>query len=169
MANGDPSTWGYGDGGWSVVTRGLVADEAVAEPAESLDEAPPLPTAAHWARVPAFPFRFETDGELDLSDDERAVLENIEVTLMTTQGEWYKSPNAGSRLPAVLFEPADDATRHLLDFHVREALAAAEPRARFQRTNVEFAENTVRLLVPYVINATSQVRSAEVGLPLAGG
>lgn len=169
MSTCDPSVRGYPGDGWSVVTRGLVCDPIVADPAETLVEPPAIPEELHWARAPGFPFEFTADGDLRIAEDERAVLENIEVTLMTALGEWYRFPDAGSKVVQMLFEPADEVTRHLLDFHVREALAAAEPRARFRRVNVTITDDqTLQLLIPYVLNATGQVRSAEVSLPLTG-
>jgi len=125
--------------------------------------------AKHWAVTPAFPMQFEEDGDLKLALDEQAIGQNLEVTLMSSEGDWYKFPTAGSKLAWLNCDPTDDITKRILDFHTRSTITQAEPRAQFSQVVTEFDSNAVNMKIPFTVLATGRSRSVDVGFPLGGG
>jgi uncharacterized protein len=79
----------------------------------------------------AFPFRFDAaTGQVGLTSAEDNIRENITIILGTKPGERQMMPEFGCRIHELLFAPNTQATGHMAQLYVREALDRWEPRIK---------------------------------------
>ena len=149
--------------GWGLPSQGLVQDPAVplAVEIDSVEVDAPAASAQHYAVAIAFPLEADHSG-LALATDERAIAQNVELTILVPQGGWYKDPMAGSRTSEHLFDQNDAVAAALLDFNLQQALARSEPRASFRRIEAKAEEHEMRVVIPFQVSATGNLHSVTV-------
>lgn len=87
------------------------------------------------------------------------IIASMKDILLTRPGERVMSPDFGSRLFDLVFEPLDEATNTLLYHYTVEALNRWE--RRIQITSVDFAEDPndesrVTIMISFVVRATHE-------------
>jgi phage baseplate assembly protein W len=84
----------------------------------------------------SFPPRLGEDGRWAWSEGEQNVRDNIQVILLTDQGERVMLPDFGGDLDRFLFEPNTTATRHRIASQITQTLEAWEPRVAVEAVDV---------------------------------
>jgi uncharacterized protein len=84
-----------------------------------------------------FPLRTNTQGSLQLSNDDRNLEESIHLILRTSIGERVYRPDFGSRLSELVFAPLNTKTLLLIKLYVEEALEAWEPRIELEEVQTD--------------------------------
>jgi phage baseplate assembly protein W len=121
-----------------------------------------------FGRGIGFPPQIGPDGRLTWSEGEKNIREAIQVILLTEPGERLRLAAFGGGLTALLFEPDNTTSRHLMAERIRRAVTDWEPRVQVQSVEVEADPDDPEAAiatVAYQLVAT-QVR-ATVTVPIA--
>jgi uncharacterized protein len=119
----------------------------------------------------SFPPRVGVDGRVVWSTGEQNIREGIQVVLKTELGERLRLPEFGAGLGRFLFDPNTTVTRHLVEDHIKRALAAWEPRIAIEAVDVvedpDDGETAVAT-VEYRLVATQSRERVSLLVPLRG-
>ena len=110
----------------------------------------------------SFPPNIGSQGGLALAKETSEIEQAMMIVLSTAQGERVMRPTFGSRLPELIFEPANKRTLALAEEYTREALAMWEPRISIDDVVAYLDESpTGRILIDieYTINNSNDSRS----------
>jgi uncharacterized protein len=128
-------------------------------------------TARIFGRGLSFPPRIGSDGRLAWSAGEANIREAIEVILATEPGERLRLPEFGGGLPALLFEPNNTSSRHLMAEQIRRAITDWEPRVRVRSVQVDpdpTDPEAAVATVNYQLVATQAVATLTVPIAASG-
>lgn len=142
--------------GQTTATQGVVSpQDAIVSSSAGLVQAG-TPEEVDYAVALAFPLQFHRSGEVDLAKNAKALRQSAALAVMVRKGEWFMYPDEGANLHLALMEPLDDATAAICDYHVREAIQAADPRLKVDRVEVKQDpdNHTIEIVVPLVILPT---------------
>lgn len=118
------------------------------------------------AQGAAFPFRIDPrTGGVACTTGTDKIREDLRVLLGTRLGERPMLRDFGTRVHALVHEPADDVTADLVRKQAHEAVLRWERRVVVTRATVERSEAELRLVLGYV--HTDQAGSGEMIVPLA--
>jgi hypothetical protein len=115
-----------------------------------------------------FPFRYVANGNVVLTSDEKNVENNLRLSIFVHHKQVPLATHLGSRVPALPFDPNDNALRQLVSQEAIRAAAAGEPRAILDpslRVIDEPNENKASLAFAYRIRGTQNWRPLLLSLP----
>jgi hypothetical protein len=123
----------------------------------------PFPPDPEQPREPDFfyavdsPFRFEEDGDLALTQDEKAIEDNMKNSVFIQKFGIPLRSQIGSRVPLSPFEPNDLATAQALTFDIVEAIREGEDRVYVDSAQVvtNSEQTELSIIVPYLHKASS--------------
>jgi phage baseplate assembly protein W len=98
----------------------------------------------------AFPFRIDAEsGGVAWTSGRDKLRQNVAVILGTRQGERPMLRDFGTRLQALVHEPADETLSELLKDQAQKALLQWEPRVLVTAAKVVQSEGEVKMQVSY--------------------
>ena len=119
----------------------------------------------------SFPPRLGEDGRWAWSEGEKNVRDDIQVILLTDQGERLMLPDFGGDLNRYLFEPNTTTTRHRITTQITKSLEAWEPRVAIEDVEVEQDPDDPQAAVAtlsYHLVASQGRRQVSLRVTLAG-
>jgi uncharacterized protein len=107
----------------------------------------------------SFPVTFSIGNyQLNLSKYEENINENINIILLTKNGERSFEPQYGSGLSQFFFRPMDETLKGEIKDAVKSSLLNNEPRITVTNVDVNFTDLTiglVEIVISYVYNQTN--------------
>lgn len=108
----------------------------------------------------AFPLCVNVQGSIQLSSGTPNLEESILIILKTDLGERVYSPNFGSRLSELVFEPLNTQTLLLIRLYVEEALQTWEPRIILREVRIDpYPSGRVDIEIIYQPKNSYDIRS----------
>ena len=111
----------------------------------------------------AFPFSRSDLGLPAPQTDEDVIADNIVRILHTPRGSRVMRPDAGSDVYAFVFESVGPLLRARIDYEIRRAITAGEPRARILAVDVSERDtgDGIEVLVDVAFEALGTIRRAS--------
>src|SRR3954466_6292826 len=110
----------------------------------------------------AFPFRLDSRGHTEVTDDERHVNGMLEMLLLTTAGERVNRPDFGGGLRQLLFGPASPELAATVQHTLRaEILQWLDDVIDLRELDVWAEEGRMVLNLSYVLRHDGTQRTAE--------
>lgn len=108
-------------------------------------------------RGPVLPFARLDGGRLRSGGLQDVIRSSLITILGTPLGSVFHSPDFGSYLAEILFEPSDPTTQALLKSYTRQAIEKWEKRVGVIEVEVMLSDNNVDILISYYIKDSGAV------------
>ncbi len=124
--------------------------------------------SSRYARDISLPFRFDSDCDLAVDEDEDVLEQAIILIAFTPTGTIILDVNFGTDFTISVFDPLDEETQLQIDTSLRMSIEEHEPRIFFDKEFIfdELADsNELLVIVPFVIKNTNQRWSSRLTIP----